>query len=71
MADPIALIRPTMLAGLLAAVMTVAMPTVVPAGCGINWTRTGGVWIATPNCPQQSPPSQPPPAPSGAPPSTP
>lgn len=23
----------------------------VPLGCGINWTRTGGVWIYTPDCP--------------------
>ena len=76
MADPIARrpgivsrpIRPKVIAGLLAALMTAGTPTVVPLGCGVKWTRTGGVWIATPDCSQQSPPSEPSPAPPNAPP---
>jgi hypothetical protein len=77
MADPIArrpamvsrLIRLTMIAGLLTALITAgSTPTVVPLGCGIKWTRTGVVWIATPDCSQQSPPSEPPPTPPDAPP---
>ncbi|WP_158090355.1 hypothetical protein [Mycobacterium sp. IEC1808] len=42
---------------------TVAAPAdaagVLPLGCGITWTRTGGVWIYQPDCPQQPPPSEP------------
>ena len=76
MADPIArrpglvsrLTRPNMIAGLLAALMVAGIPAVVPLGCGIKWTRTGGVWIATPDCSQQAPPSDPSPAPPDGPP---
>ena len=75
MADPIArrlgigsrLIRPAMIVGMLATLMTAGIPTVVPLGCGITWTRTGGVWIYMPDCSQQAPPSEPPPASPGAP----
>ena len=45
-------------------------PTVVPLGCTINWTRTGGGWIYTPDCPKQSPgppPQSPPPVSDGPP----
>ena len=56
------LIRPTIVTGMMAALIaTASTPTAVPLGCGITWTRTGGVWIATPDCPDHSPPSQPPP----------
>ena len=34
-------------------------PAMTPLGCGITWTRTGGVWIYEPDCSHQSPPSQP------------
>jgi len=55
------LIRPTIATGMMAALIATAdTPTVVPLGCEITWTRTGGVWIATPDCSHQSPPSQPP-----------
>jgi fatty acid desaturase len=77
MADPIArrlgigfrLIRPAMIAGLLAALIAAGgLPTVVPLACGMTWTRTGGAFIFMPDCSHQSPPSQPPPASPGAPP---
>jgi hypothetical protein len=56
------LIRPTIVTGMMAALIATAdTPTVVPLGCEITWTRVGGAWIATPgDCPHQSPPSQPP-----------
>jgi hypothetical protein len=57
------LIRPTIVTGMMAALLATAdAPIVVPLGCGINWTRVGGVWMPTPgDCPRQSPPSQAPP----------
>ncbi len=36
-------------------------PVVAPLGCGITWTRTGGVWTYLPDCTHQSPPQDPPP----------
>jgi hypothetical protein len=57
-------------AAVLAVLMTAGSLTVVPLGCGVKWTRTGGVWIATPDCSQQSPPAPtlpPAPRPPGAP----
>jgi hypothetical protein len=70
MADPIAR-RPRMIAGLLTALIAISgTPAVAPLGCGIEWTRTGGVWIATPDC-SQSPPAPPPPPPPDAPPPAP
>lgn len=79
MASPIAtgpglgsrLIGPKIIAGALTILMTAGSPIVVPLGCGINWTRTGGAWIATPDCPQQAPPPEPPPSPPDAPPPAP
>jgi hypothetical protein len=71
------LIRPTIVAGMMAALIATAdTPAVVPLGCGITWTRTGGVWIATPDCSDQSPTSQrppngPPPGPGAPPPGPP
>ena len=71
------LIRPTIVTGMMAALIATAdTPTVVPLGCGITWTRTGGVWIATPDCSHESPPSQappdgPPPGPGTPPPGAP
>jgi hypothetical protein len=62
------LIRPTIVTGMMAALIATAdTPTVVPLGCGITWTRVGGAFIATPGvCPHQSPASQP--SPDGPPP---
>jgi hypothetical protein len=47
---------------------------VAPISCRINWTRTGGVWIYTPDCSDPSPGSPPAPvapAPGGPPPGAP
>ena len=56
------LIRPTIITGMMAALIATAdTPTVVPLTCGITWTRTGGVWIFLPDCSHQVPPSQLPP----------
>ena len=80
MADP--LMSRRMMGRSLGAVATVMMatliavagtPFVAPPGCGINWTRTGGVWIFTPDCsnqptPAPTPPSDPPPGPVPPPP---
>ncbi len=54
--------RATMIAGLLAGLVTAGstLPE-LPPGCGIKWTRTGGVWIATPDCSQGPPPTSGPP----------
>lgn len=60
------LIRPAMVIGMMAAPIVAAdAPTVVPLGCNINWTRTGGVWIFFPDCPRPSPAR---PSPNGPPP---
>jgi hypothetical protein len=58
------LIRPAIVTGLMAALLAPAeAPGVVPLGCGVTWTRTGGVYIFEPDCPQQPPPpAQPPPS---------
>jgi hypothetical protein len=69
------LIRPAIVTAMMAALIATAdTPAVVPLGCGITWTRTGGVWIYEPDCPQHpppSPPSQDGPPPPGPPPSPP
>jgi hypothetical protein len=49
-------------AAVIAALLTTfAAPAVAPLGCGITWTRTGGVWIFLPDCSHQPPPAPPPP----------
>jgi hypothetical protein len=59
-------IRPAIVTGMLAALIAAGdAPTVVPLGCGITWTRTGGVFIYIPDCSHQSPPAQP--SPNGPP----
>ncbi len=59
-------IRPAIVTGTLAALIATAdTPTVVPLGCGITWTRTGGVFIYIPDCSHQSSPAQP--SPNGPP----
>lgn len=51
-------VKLALVVGLTAALLAPAeAPGVVPLGCGITWTRTGGVWIYQPDCPQQPPPS--------------
>ncbi|WP_156764717.1 hypothetical protein [Mycobacterium sp. 1081908.1] len=65
-------VKLALVVGLTAALLAPAeAPGVVPLGCGITWTRTGGVWIYQPDCPQQPPPSQPPPSGPPSPPPTP
>jgi hypothetical protein len=71
------IILPTIVTGMMTTpIATANAHTVVPLGCGINWTRVGGAWIASPGaCPHQSPASQPapdgPPADPGTPPGPP
>ena len=60
------LIRPTIVTGMLAALIAPAdTPTVLPLTCRITVTRVGGAWIYEPDCSHQSPPS--PPSPNGPP----
>jgi len=70
------LIRPTIVTGMMAALIATAdTPTVVPLACRVTITRTGGVWIYIPDCSDQSPRSQPspnrPPSGPGTPPGAP
>ncbi|WP_163645184.1 hypothetical protein [Mycobacterium saskatchewanense] len=44
-------------AALLAVLIAPAeMSNAVPLGCGITWTRTGGVWTYLPDCSHPTPP---------------
>jgi hypothetical protein len=56
------LIRPTIVTGMMAAlIVTADTPTVVPLACSTTWTMVGSVIWFMPDCKHQVPASQPPP----------